>query len=77
MMHTLYLFLQDFVIVLEPYVQLEDDFVECFLTSPRQNSYTALFNSSKDDWFKPLLPEGNLLAILEEVNNALPVLSLA
>lgn len=58
---------REFVIVLEPYVQLEEVFVDCFLTSPRTTCYTALFHSKRDDWFKTVHLEGNLLAILQEV----------
>ena len=54
--------------MLEPYVQLEEDFVECFLTSPRSTSYSALFHSKRDDWFKQVHVEGSLLAILQEVS---------
>lgn len=53
--------------MLEPYVQLEEVFVDCFLTSPRTTSYAALFHSKREDWFKQVHPDGNLLAILQEV----------
>lgn len=54
------------MIVLEPYVQLEDEFVDCFMTSPRTTSYERLFSSKKDNW-KAIHPEGSLLGILQEV----------
>ena len=54
--------------MLEPYVQLEEVFVDCFLTSPRTTSYTALFSSRRDDWYKSVHSDGNLLAILQEVS---------
>lgn len=59
---------REFVIVLEPYVQLEEEFVECFLTSPRSTTYTNFFYSKRDDWFKMVHVEGSLLAILQEVS---------
>ena len=58
---------REFVIVLEPYVQLEEMFVEYILTSPRTTCYSALFTSKKEDWYKSVHPEGNLLAIMQEV----------
>ena len=53
--------------MLEPYVQLEEVFVECFLTAPRSTSYSTHFNSKRNDWFKLVHPEGKLLTILQEV----------
>ncbi len=60
---------RDFVIVLEPYVQLEKDFLECFLYSPRAASYNKLFSSKDDNWYKSIHSDGNLLAILQEVSH--------
>ena len=56
------------MIVLEPYVQLEEVFAECFLTSPRTTCYSTLFSSRREEWCKSIHPDGNLLAILQDVS---------
>ena len=57
------------MIILEPYIQLEEEFVECFVTNPRTNLYYPFFSSSskEDHWLKTINPDGNLLAVLQEV----------
>lgn len=52
--------------VLEPYVQLEEEFVRNFMQKPR-SCYEACFHEGGEDKLKAVHPEGNLLAILQEV----------
>lgn len=52
--------------VLEPYVQLEKEFVGNFMQKPR-SCYEACFHEEGEDKLKAVHPEGNLLAILQEV----------
>ena len=55
------------MLVLEPYVQLEEDFVYNFMSRPRC-SYEACFQQTGEDRLRPLQPEGNLLVVLQEVS---------
>ena len=57
---------REFVSVLEPYVQLEEEFVRNFMQKPR-SCYEACFHEGGEDKLKAVHPEGNLLAILQEV----------
>ena len=57
---------REFVSVLEPYVQLEAEFVRNFMQKPR-SCYEACFQEEGEDKLKAVHPEGNLLAILQEV----------
>ena len=57
---------REFVSVLEPYVQLEEEFVKNFMQKPR-SCYEACFHEGGEDKLKVVHPEGNLLAILQEV----------
>jgi len=59
---------REFVLVLEPYVQLEEDFVNNFMRKPR-DCYEACFQKGGEDSLKAVHPEGNLLAILQEVGS--------
>ena len=47
-------------------MQLEEDFVDNFMRKPR-SCYEACFKEGGEDGLKAVHPEGNLLAILQEV----------
>lgn len=53
---------REFVIVLEPYVQPEEDFVMNFMTKPRE-----CYQQAKSDSWRAAHSDGNMLAIIPEV----------
>ena len=63
---TCFFLLREFVLNLEPYVQLEEDFVRNFIKKPRE-SYEQCFQQSVEEGLRAVQPEGNILVILQEV----------
>jgi len=55
------------VIILEPFVQLETEFIDCFMTHPRTLIYEPLFAAKDKIWVKSINSDGNLLSVLQEV----------
>ena len=55
------------MIVLEPYVVQESEFVRNLLTKPR-GCYHPCFKNCTEESMKLMHPEGNLLAILQDVS---------
>ena len=53
--------------ILEPYVQLEEEFVRNFVKRLRE-SYEHCFQQSEEERLRAMHPEGNLLIILQEVS---------
>ena len=60
--------IREFVIILEPFVQLEGEFIDCFMSHPRTIIYEPLFAANDKIWVKSFNSDGNLLAVLQEVS---------
>ena len=65
--NTVYILSREFNVVLEQYVEKEDEFLVNMVRRPRL-CYKACFDQTSEDKLKTLHPDGNLLVVLQEVS---------